>query len=113
MLFPGEELTLQAWLLSLKPKAPALFVNKSALYIPADEVNNFAAPGETVEYHVVAINNGNVDLTAVVVEDPMFEGRLGKPESATALGGQPIRVQDWFDRMALQSFSVYCRPGFP
>lgn len=54
---------------------PAFFVSKSALHTPLDQDNNLAAPGEAVAYNIVATNNGNVDLTAVVVEDMMFEGR--------------------------------------
>lgn len=63
----------------MNTQAPGFIVTKDAHHTPSDEVNKYAAPGELVKYDIVAENNGNVDLTGVVVADPMFAGRPYTP----------------------------------
>lgn len=58
-------------------QTPGFTVTKDARYSPSDAV--YAAPQERVDYDIVAKNSGNVDLTGVVVADPMFAGRPYKP----------------------------------
>lgn len=62
--------------LGLTPQAPGIVLTKSASHRPSDEVNNYAALGETVEFEIIGKNAGNVDLTGAVAEDPMFDGKI-------------------------------------
>ncbi|CAM9230892.1 unnamed protein product [Scytosiphon promiscuus] len=55
-------------------QVPGIFVTKTANHTPSDEVDKFAALGESVEFEVIAKNTGNVELTGTSAEDPMFEG---------------------------------------
>lgn len=56
-------------------QAPGFVVTKNAYHTPSDQVNSYAAVGESVEYDIVAKNNGNVDLSEAAVEDSMITGR--------------------------------------
>ncbi|CAM9158365.1 unnamed protein product, partial [Hapterophycus canaliculatus] len=53
------------------PQAPGILVTKSANYSASDQVDKFAALGETVEFEIIAKNTGNVDLAGAIAEDPM------------------------------------------
>lgn len=61
-----------------------------------------------MEYDIVAKNNGNVDLTGVVIADPMFAGKPCTQLCALVpLGDQ--EVQQVFDRSVYQGLIKSCR----
>lgn len=97
-----------------RSQAPAFTVTKDAWYIPRDAV--YAAPQERVEYDIVAKNDGNVDLTGVVVTDPMFGGRLCAPfcsfsvddQDAQCSSALTVRIAGvWSGYMAARAISAF------
>lgn len=80
---------------------PGFTVTKDAHFSPSDEI--YAAPGELVNYDIIAKNNGNVDLAGVVVADPMFAGR-SSTRFVHGLVGRPGHIRS--------SITVTLRRGF-
>lgn len=56
-------------------QAPGFAVTNNAHHTAGDEIENYAAVGETVEYQIVSKNSGNVELSGATVEDPLIAGR--------------------------------------
>lgn len=58
------------------PQSPSGTVTKKALYTPSRE-DGIATVGDTIEYIVVASNDGNVELFSVNLTDQMFKNDTG------------------------------------
>ena len=63
------------------PSNPSLTVSKSADVTAVDEA------GDVITYTITIDNDGDVDLTDVVVDDPLLGGNLGAPTSGDNADG--------------------------
>lgn len=106
-----DEALLRSWLgkIILRPldtssnlQAPGFVVINDAHHTPSDQVNNYAAVGETVEYNIVSTNNGNVDISGATAEGSMTPGYLFKPSYRYNVAGL-VNTLDSFHQTELSN----------